>query len=190
MPAHDPSGSTITLAPIDIAAAWNLRGDGGARALVAAAEQTLNLRLPVASGAVTHVGTEFELVPSRSLLSLGRDAWLFVSTRGADASFENAHRAINDSGGALFDVGASYVAWLVTGTHVARVLNQGCPLDLDVRAFPVDHCAQSMLSHVTALFFRRSATAFIVLAARSFAEEVAHDLAAFAQSSTTIHVGA
>lgn len=189
-PAHGRSDSTITLAPVDIAAAWNLRGDAGRGGFVAATERTLNLRLPVAPGTVTHAGTKSDLVPSRLLLSLGPGAWLFVSTGIVDASFENARRAINDSDGALFDVSASYVAWLASGTHVARVLNQGCPLDLDVRAFPVDHCAQSVLSHVSALFVRRSATAFIVFAARSFAEEFAHGLGAFAQSSTTTHVGA
>jgi len=183
----------VNLEAVEIGAAWNLRGDPRRAAFVAEAERTIGLALPVGPGATARAAHDGRnAVLGSVLLSLGPTTWLFVAPAHASPpAFDLARKALYAARGALFDVSASYVAWSVSGDDAARVLNCACPLDLDQRAFPVGHCAQSLLGHVGALFYRPAASTFIVMAARSFAADVNRDLRAFAdQSSTITHVGA
>ncbi len=61
---------------------------------------------------------------------------------------------------------------MVAGADAARALNRGCPLDFDPRAFPAGGCAQSVLGHIGALFHKPGeAPAFVVMVARSFADD-------------------
>jgi heterotetrameric sarcosine oxidase gamma subunit len=183
----------VTLEPLEIGVGWNLRGDPRAPAFVAASERTLGLALPTqpgASASAADAGQGRQLAPL--LLSLGPTSWLFVATSPASLpDFEPARKAINAAAGALFDVSASHVGWSITGTHAARVLNCACPLDFDPRSFAVGHCAQSLLGHVAATFYRPAASTFIVMVSRSFAAGVKRDLQTFAdQTSTITHAGA
>ena len=182
----------VNLEAVEIGAAWNLRGDPRRAAFVAEAERTIGLALPVGPGATARAAHDGrDAVLGSMLMSLGPTTWLFVAPAHASPpAFDLARKALNAARGALFDVSASYVAWSVTGDD-ARVLNCACPLDLDQRAFPVGHCAQSLLGHVGALFYRPAASTFIVMAARSFAADVKRNLQTFVdQTSTMTHVGA
>jgi heterotetrameric sarcosine oxidase gamma subunit len=104
---------------------------------------------------------------------LGPTSWLLVAN---DASllgdFAAQKDAVNHAGGALFDVTASSLAWTVGGPRAAIVLAKHCPLDFDERAFAVSACAQSMLGHVNALFYRRDIASFTVIVARSYTRGV------------------
>ena len=183
----------VNLEAVEIGVAWNLRGDPRRAAFVAEAERTIGLPLPVGPGATTRSsqGGGDGLLAS-VLLSLGPTTWLFVaSSHAPPPAFDTARKALNAARGALFDVSASYVAWSIIGNDAARVLNCACPLDLDQRAFPVGHCAQSLLGHVGALLYRPAASTFIVMAARSFVADVKRNLQTFVdQTSTITHVGA
>jgi sarcosine oxidase subunit gamma len=158
--------AAVTLGDVDIALAWNVRGDPAQPAFVDATGTVLGLALPLQPNTSARAD-------GSTLLWLGPSSWLFVvlgDSRGDD--FYAALRAVNEAGGALFDVSSSYVAWSVAGEASARVLNRGCPLDLHPAAFAPGRCAQSVFGHVNALLYRPDErSAFIVMVARSFAAD-------------------
>ena len=158
--------SNVSVAETGLGLAWNIRGDPLRATFVATTERLLGLELPARPNTSVHAN-------GRALLWLGPRSWLFIAEQPADeVDFDAARRALNAEGGALFDVSSSHVAWTVEGNTAARVLNNGCPLDLHPVAFPVGHCAQSVLGHVNALFYRPDERAgFVVLVARSFAAD-------------------
>jgi sarcosine oxidase, subunit gamma len=167
--------------------AWNVRGNAAHPAFVAAVSDLFGMALPVRSNSSAVRGDRrLQDSAGRStrvddtLLWLGPASWLFVgSGDGNPRDFDVTRLALNAAGGALFDVSASYVAWSVSGEDAARVLNRGCPLDLDARVFRAGHCAQSLLGHVAALLHRPDASStFIVMVPRSFAADVRHLLKA------------
>ena len=112
------------------------------------------------------------------MLSLGPKSWLLVAGPTSSPEHFNMTRvALNAVDGALFDVSSSYVGWLIAGGGAARVLNRSCPLDFDPSVFPAGRCAQSMLGHINALFYKvDERPAFIVMVARSFAVDAWRDL--------------
>ena len=84
-------------------------------------------------------------------------------------------------GGALFDVSASRVAWVLSGPSATDVLAKGCPLDFHRRAFSVGACAQSVYGHVEVLVAMRDETpTFTLMVERSFARDVDRALGAVA----------
>ena len=96
---------------------------------------------------------------------LGPRSWLFAGrTILPDHHFDATRIALNAAGGALFDVSASYVAWMIAGEGAVRVLNRSCPLDLHPSTFPAGHCAQSTFGHINVLLYKSDARpAFIVM---------------------------
>ena len=162
----------VTFAVFDIALAWNVRGDAARRAFVDAARDVLGLALPLHPNTSTRAGDTM-------LLWLGPRSWLYVATGdAAHDDFDAARKAINATGGALFDVSSSYVAWTVSGEASARVLSRGCPLDLHPAALAPGRCAQSLFGHVNALVHRPDERfAFVVMVARSFADDAWTQLA-------------
>jgi len=99
---------------------------------------------------------------------LGPRSWLVLAESPGDAS-------------AAFDVSASRVAYTLSGSHAATVLNKHCPLDFHPSAFPPATCAQSLFGQVNALYYRHAASdAITIFVARSFARDVAHHLDASA----------
>lgn len=176
-PGAPDAMATVTLGELPLARAWNVKGDPRGEAFVAEASRVFALRLPVDPMTSTRDDDE-------ALLWLGPRSWLYISFDASrHGDFDAARRAINAARGALFDVSASYVAWRIDGAAAARVLNRACPLDLHSRAFPPGHCAQSVLGHINALFYKpNEAPSFVVLVARSFAADAAHTLREAARS--------
>ena len=171
-------GAALTiLAEVVLATAWNVRGDPEQASFMAEAGRVLRLPLPAQPNASVRAG-------SVALLWLGPRSWLFIT--GPDSErhdFDVARKTLNDAGGALFDVSSSYVAWSVAGAWAWRVLNRTCPLDLHPRAFPAGRCAQSVLGHVGASFYRPDERpAIVVIVARSFAADAWRGLRAAAAS--------
>jgi sarcosine oxidase subunit gamma len=165
----------IRLAPIRWTFAWNVRGDASAPAFVSGAERTLELPLPLAPCTSTH-GSR------RSALWLGPRSWLVLGGDDEAADFAAAHSALDAAGGALFEVGAAYAGWTVSGAFAATVLNRGCPLDLSARAFAAGCCAQSLLGHLAALFYRPGAgPRFVVMVERSLAVDAWRELRGYAE---------
>ncbi len=119
-------------------------------------------------------------MPSRCGWGLNRGCWS-PPTLPRLGDFAGARDALNAAGGALFDVSASRVAYVIDGSRAVDVLAAGCPLDFDPRVFGAGQCRQSLYGRVPALFYRHGETpACTMLVARSFARDVWHSLCATA----------
>jgi len=171
------TGAPMRLAELRWAFAWNLRGDASVSAFVSEAQRMTGLALPLAPCTATRTA-------ARSLLWLGPRSWLWIDgADGANTDFDAARNALNAVGGALFDSSAAYAGWLVSGALVATVLNRGCPLDLRPRAFGAGRCAQSLLGHLPALFYRpNERPLFVVMVPRSLATDGGHCLRGYAEA--------
>ena len=172
-----PDPIALTISETDVALAWNVRGDPARPALAATVEKTLGVPLP----REPHASARGD---AGALLCLGPRSWLFVAGSACESGeFEAARNALNAADGALFDVSSSYVGWTLSGDAATRTLNRGCPLDLHASAFRPGQCAQSLLGHVNAIFYRPDARdAWIVLVARSFAADAWEQLERYAST--------
>ena len=167
IPAHyGPTPAGVTIAETKFAAAWNVQGDPARASFSETAQRLFGLALPTVPNTTAQHGW-------LTALWLGPTSWLLVSN---DASllggFAAQRDTVNAAGGALFDVTASSLAWTVGGPYAEMVLAKHCPLDFDERVFAVSTCAQSVLGHVNALFYRRDAQSITVTVARSYARGV------------------
>ena len=167
IPGHyGPMPAGVTFAETKFAAAWNIQGDATRASFSDAAQRLFGLALPSVPNTTAQHGW-------LTALWLGPTSWLIVAN---DASllggFAAQRDAVTTAGGALFDVTASSLAWTVGGGYAGIVLAKHCPLDFDERAFGVSACAQSVLGHVNALFYRRDGASFTVTVARSYARGV------------------
>jgi sarcosine oxidase subunit gamma len=75
------------------------------------------------------------------------------------------------------------VGLIAEGPAAARVLNAGCPLDLDLKAFPVGFAARTAFDKVEIVLWRRAETTFHVEVWRSFAPHLAASLAEAARGA-------
>ena len=177
------SDEQITLSEVEWSRAWNVRGDAAQPTFKLEAERLLGVALPLRSNATTRSNATAHDGGTLALWS-GPGSWLVVA--GIDAvqlDFDAARVALNAAGGALFDVSASYVAWKISGVNAARVLNRTCPLDFHPRVFTAGGCAQSVLGHVNAVFYRpRETPEFVVVVGRSFAADAWHALCQSAET--------
>ena len=161
-----PVPGGVTLAETTFATAWNVQGDPARAPFADEARRLFGLALPVVPNATERHG-------ALTALWLGPTSWLLVaSDRSALDGFAAQRDAVNAAGGALFDVTASSIGWTVGGPRVATVLAKQCPLDFHPASFPEGTCAQSVLGHVNALFYRHDLSSFTLLVARSYARGV------------------
>ena len=66
------------------------------------------------------------------------------------------------------EVSAGYRAMVILGTQGRWLLAKGCTMDTDVRVFPIDACAGTLLAQVEVLLIRESDDRFLILFDRSF----------------------
>ena len=165
----------IMLAELEWILVRNVRGDPMQPTFVSEAARLIGVPLPIEPNTTMRCSGVI-------VLWLGPKSWLAVFERDAIAADFDATRAtLNAAGGALFDVSSSYVGWKVSGPDTARMLNRSCPLDFHRHAFAPGACAQSLLGHVNALYYRPSeADEFVVIVARSFAVDAWENLCAAA----------
>jgi len=171
-PGHyGAGGSSVAFAEATIVSAWNVQGDPSRASFVDTARRLFGVALPL-----TPCTTERTDV--LAALWLGPASWLLVTGSASPLTdFAPKRDALNDAGGALFDVSASRVAWTLSGPRAADVLASGCPLDFHPRAFAPGTCVQSVYGHVNVLVERRDATpAFALLVARSLGRDTWHAL--------------
>jgi sarcosine oxidase, subunit gamma len=157
----------LTMAELTIATAWNVQGDATRPDFVDEARRLFDLALPTEPNTTARSDTLLALW-------LGPRSWLLVAGGPSTLTDFLAKRdALNQLGGALFDVSASRVAWALAGPRAADVLAKACPLDFHRRAFSVGACAQSVFGHVSVLVAKRDETpTFTLMVARSFARDV------------------
>jgi sarcosine oxidase subunit gamma len=110
-----------------------------------------------------------EIAPNRAALWLGPDEWLLLGDTMDARAFE---AAMQDQPVSLVDVSHRTVFFKLSGPLAARTLNGGCPLDLDMAAFPVGMCTRSVLEKAEIILWRTGAQEFQIGVWRSFAAYV------------------
>ncbi|SMF18000.1 sarcosine oxidase subunit gamma [Tistlia consotensis] len=158
------AGQGVGLAEAPYRAAVNLRGRLDDAGFAAGAEQALGCALPAEVGAVATAG---EL----SALALGPGEWLVVGGSDGPALRARLLAALEGVFASVVEVGQQYATIRIAGPKAAETLQKGCPLDFDAAAFPAGRCAQSLLSKIDVLVWKRSEEpAFEVTVRRSFAD--------------------
>jgi len=99
----------------------------------------------------------FSLVGTHPVLWLGPDEWLVIGASEDD--FPTA--------AAVVDVSANRACLEIRGSTAPGLLARGCALDLD--AFEVGHCAQTLIARAEAILYRPDEDAFRILVRPSFA---------------------
>jgi sarcosine oxidase, subunit gamma len=169
-----PAEPGLTLSEAPPAARFILRGGEGAR-----------LSCGIAFGAEppTRLGLAGEGV-RRAALWLGPDEWLMIA-EGADSAPLGAmlESVLDGTAHSLVDVSHRQIGLILSGPAAARALNAGCPLDLDVKAFPVGMATRTLFEKAEIVLWRRAQATFHVEVWRSFAPHMAALLAEAARGA-------
>jgi sarcosine oxidase, subunit gamma len=169
-----PSGPRFTLSEAPSAARFILRGPEAVRV---ACGMAFGVEPPSRLGSA---GESEE----RAALWLGPDEWLLVAD-GADAADIGAmlESVLEGTAHSLVDVSHRQIGLIANGPTAARVLNAGCPLDLDLRAFPVGFATRTVFDKVEIVLWRRAEPNFHIEIWRSFASYLAGSLAEAARGA-------
>jgi sarcosine oxidase, subunit gamma len=152
---------------------WVLRGDEAVRA---AAESALGVPLPAVA---CRAGVNGE----RAALWLGPDEWLLLAPAEQAGLATRLERALEGLAHSVVEVSHRQVGLLVHGPQAVLLLASGCPLDLDLHAFPVAMCTRTMLAKAEVVLWRTAATEFRLEVWRSFAPYVTQFLAEAARGT-------
>ena len=136
--------------------------DAGEHVAVAAAapRRLFSIRTRDGDGLPARIGTSARYGDG-SALCLGPDEWLAVT--GVDAA-----SPVVAAPSSVTEVSDRSIGVAVTGEGAARLLMSGCPLDLDVRAFPVGKATRTLYETVEIILWRTTDHAFHVEVWRSF----------------------
>lgn len=107
----------------------------------------------------------------RHALWLGPDEWLLLAPEKDSAGIDQAFGAIAEPH-SLVDVSHRNLGFVVEGRAAEVVLNSGCPLDLDLAAFPIGMCTRTVFDKAEIVLWRTGEQAFHVEVWRSFASYV------------------
>ena len=158
-PADGGSGARASYRVAGPAARFIFRGADAAVATASAAFGTPLLLDPCrASQSVARIA-----------LWVGPDEWLLIAPRlEGELVASVLAKALGDTAHSLVDVSDRNCALLVSGPAVEDVLSAGCPLDLDLAAFPVGMCTRTLFAKADIVLWRTAATEFRIEVARSF----------------------
>jgi sarcosine oxidase, subunit gamma len=169
-----PSGPRFTLSEAPLAARLILRGSEAVR---------------VSCGMAFGADLPSQLGPAgegagRAALWLGPDEWLLIAD-GADAADLGGvlESVLDGTAHSLVDVSHRQIGLIASGPVAARVLNAGCPLDLDLAAFPVGFATRTLFDKVEIVLWRPAETTFRIEIWRSFAPYLAASLAEAARGA-------
>ena len=169
-----PAGPRFTLSEAPPAARFILRGSEAVRlacGMVFGAEPPSQLG-PAAEG------------DKRAALWLGPDEWLLIADVADMAAIGDVlELVLEGTAHSLVDVSHRQVGLIASGLAAARVLNAGCPLDLDLKAFPVGFATRTLFDKVEIVLWRRAEAAFHIEIWRSFAPYLAASLAEAARGA-------
>ena len=131
------------------------------------------------------LGTAFDATPpikprqvagnrARHALWLGPDEWLLVAQDAkADQLALDLRKALGTEPHSLVDVSHRNTGLILEGARVADVLSTGCPLDLDIDAFPVGTCVRTVFGKAEIVLWRTAPQTFHLEVWRSFVPYVA-----------------
>ncbi len=169
-----PAGPRFTLSEAAPAARFILRGSEGVRVSCGMA---FGAELPSRLGSAGQG-------ENRAALWLGPDEWLLIAD-GADAADVSGvlESVLDGTAHSLVDVSHRQIGLIASGPTAARVLNSGCPLDLDIKAFPVGMATRTVFDKVEIVLWRRAEATFHIEIWRSFAPFLAASLAEAARGA-------
>ncbi len=138
----------------------------GRQAALEAAETALGLVLQREPCRSTSAG-------ARHALWLGPDEWLLMTPPQEAVALNVAlEAAMSGLPHALVEVSQRQTALRVEGPSAAQRLSAGCPLDLDLAAFPVGACARTLMAKAEIVLWRTAADSFHIEVWRSFSAYV------------------
>jgi sarcosine oxidase, subunit gamma len=106
---------------------------------------------------------------SRATLWLGPDEHLlWQESRDAALPIEELERALADHAHSLVDISHRQTALEISGSHAPAILAGACPLDLDLRRFPVHMCTRTVLAKAEIVLWRTAPEVFHMEVWRSF----------------------
>lgn len=156
--------------------------EGDARARAAAPMVRFSLRLPEVGIAAASASLGLDLAQpinriatsrSRTACRLGPDEWLLLAEEDeADAIATAIATALPDGRFALVDIAQRQTGILLEGSAACAMLNAGCPLDLDLAAFPVGMATRTLFFKADIVLWRTGPAAFHIEVWRSFAPYV------------------
>ena len=155
-----PSGTRFTLAEAPPSARFILRGSEAVR---------------VACGMVFGAEPPSRLGPARegderAALWLGPDEWLLIApVADAAAVADVLEQVLEGTAHSLVDISHRQIGLVASGPAAARAVNAGCPLALDLKAFPVGFATRSVFDKAEIVLWRRAEATFHVEVWRSFA---------------------
>lgn len=146
----------------------NLRADPGDQEGLADIAEAIGFELPIAPNSVTGAA-------DHHALWLGPDEWLIVGPPGTEVDLVRILRsALGDRVGAVVDVSAARTTLELAGPQARAILESGCSLDLDPRAFGPASCAQTLVARAQVILQQLDAAPTYRLFARpSFAAYLA-----------------
>lgn len=104
-----------------------------------------------------------------SALRLGPDEWLLLAEAEADPWLGARIGTVAHGGEvAVIDVTHRTAGFVATGPKIVDVLASGCPLPLDLAAFPIGRATRTVFAKTEVVLWRRAADAFHIEVARSF----------------------
>ncbi len=148
------AGVSVTIAPPAQRLSLRARPAG-----IPSLEAPLGMRLPLQIRTTA-------VDDGRHLLKLGPDEWLIIDESGRSPTEDLTHVSAVHS---AVDVSHRNVGFIVEGPRVEDVLAAGCPLDLDVAAFPVGSATRTVFGKIEIVLYRTDAQRFRLECWRSFA---------------------
>jgi len=161
-----PASAKVKATPLPFATRLNLRGGADVAAPVARVFGVAPPMKPLSSAASGE----------RAALWLGPDEWLLLAEEGAAGLMGDLEQALGDVFHSLVNISHRQVGIAVEGPGAARLLAAGCPLDLDLTAFPVGMSTHTLLVKAEIGLWRREENVFRIEVLRSFAPYVARIL--------------
>jgi sarcosine oxidase subunit gamma len=163
-----PADAAAAIAAVPSRARYVIRGRAGVAGAAAAA---LGTALPTAVCRAAVAGDV-------AALWLGPDEWLVIAPEDAGPALGGAlEAALAGVPHAVTDVSHRNAAVVVSGPKAAYVLAHGCPLDLDLSAFPVGMCTRTLVGRTEAVLWRTGETTFHIEVWRSFVTYLVNFLA-------------
>jgi sarcosine oxidase subunit gamma len=107
-----------------------------------------------------------------SALWLGPAEWLILSAEAADGLMAELKGEFGPAPHSLVDISHRQTAIAVTGAAAADMLSAGCPLDLDLGAFPAGMCTRTLFGKAEIVLWRTDPDRFHLEIWRSFAPYV------------------
>ena len=105
----------------------------------------------------------------RATLWLGpKEHLLWQASRASALPIEELERALSPYAHSMVDISHRQAALEISGVHAATILAGACPLDLDLREFPVHMCTRTVLAKAQIVLWRTAPQVFHLEISHSF----------------------